>query len=90
MEEEFPEVTFITVCKTTNDVAWKKTMEKHHAHGIQLREDRKLTKLTEILQVSACPRFMVYSPDGKLINKNAPRYTHSQQIRSLLRKYLKK
>lgn len=82
-------MNFVTISHTRNDKGWKDQMERSGAHGIQIRED-KPPYFTKALNIKGYPCFLLYSPEGKLITRKAPRYSSGEEIRKFIKSYLKK
>jgi thiol-disulfide isomerase/thioredoxin len=87
LEKEYAEkkITFVGISSDKKDSAWKKALKQENLHGVQLRDSD--AKLLECLRVSSVPRFVLYSPEGKLINPNTPRPS-SPKLKELLNTYL--
>lgn len=64
-------VAFVSISTDTNTDAWKRKSKQLDLHGNQLINNDN--KLTRALNVNAIPRFVIYDPNGKLYNDNAPR-----------------
>ena len=79
-------IKFVGISSDRSEKAWHKAVEQEGLHNLQLLD--KDNKLGTSLQVSGIPRFVLYSPEGKLVNINAPRPS-SQSIKALLDKYVK-
>lgn len=64
-------VAFVSISIDSNRDAWKKKMAQLDLHGYQLINDDE--SLGKALNVNAIPRFLIYDPEGRLNNDNAPR-----------------
>ncbi|SMO55057.1 Peroxiredoxin [Saccharicrinis carchari] len=87
LEKDFEDknILFVGVSSDKKDNIWLKTLEKEGLHNTQLLDvDNKLGKS---LNVTGIPRFLLYGPDGKLINSNAPRPSNPQ-IQQFLNRYV--
>lgn len=74
-------VVFVSISCDTDREAWHKKREALNLHGNQfINADNKLCNQ---LNVSSIPRFLIYNPDGNLVNANAPRPS-SEQTKELL------
>ena len=85
-EYEGKNIKFVGISSDRSDKAWLKAVEVEGLHNIQLLD--KDNQLGKSLNVSGIPRFVLYSPEGRLINIDAPRPS-SPQIRPLLNNYIK-
>ena len=84
-EYEGKNIAFVSISLDKKSSTWKNTLETLQMHGHQLFGGE--STLTEQLNVTSIPHFLLYDPDGKLFLYKAP-VPSSEQIRPLLDKLL--
>ncbi len=88
LEKEYQKenIKFISISCDKHKNSWINCLKKMELDGNQFLDQKGA--LIKCLNVSGIPRFVIYSPDGELINPNAPLPNSGEKIRNELNKLL--
>jgi len=84
---------YISIDEDNRDSQWKSTVERLQLQGHHIRAQKQLVddikeKVFQSQQI-AIPRYILISPNGKLLNINLPRPSAGNQIAEAIQKYLR-
>jgi len=84
---------YISVDEDKRDSAWKTDVEKSQLYGYNIRAQKDLVsdikeKIFQLQEIDI-PRYVLISPDGKLLNADLPRPSAGNELAEALKKYLK-
>lgn len=84
LEEKYKNrnIVFVTISQDRNLKTWKKYLDDHHMHGVQLNSGTD-KELSNFLGINGIPRFTFVDREGKLIVADAPRPQEIEQISKL-------
>lgn len=84
-------VVFLYLALRDKPDDWKAAVKKEETHILgqnYIIHNSTAARMIDELKIQAVPRFMIYDPNGKLVNTDAPR-PGTKEIRQQLDKYLK-
>lgn len=77
-----PKIKFVSISLDTDKKAWHRKMEQLKMHGEQyIVADEKLA---ETLNINNIPHFLLYDPEGKLMQYEAPRPSTGKPLQEML------
>ena len=84
IEKEFEDsdIVFVSISTDTDEDAWKERMEEYNMAGNQLLDSEN--NLTDVLNVSGIPFFVVYDKEGKLHTYDALRPSSGDKLKQFL------
>lgn len=74
-------VEFVAISIDEDINAWKAAVKRHNLKGNQFIGNDSLATM---LKIQGIPRYLIYDPDGRLLNTDAPRPSSGMEIRRLL------
>jgi len=85
------EIAFVNLCLASDKNEWEMMIENSHIEGDNYFFNKSQTQLLrEKLKFDGYPTYMIIDKNGNLINKNAPRPSSGEKIKSVLNKLIDK